>query len=60
MRVTGENPSVPPDVVETLLRHPDPSVRQGFAVSGVGPLLFCGGWAAVAARSSDGRPGPIG
>ncbi|MDM4721559.1 hypothetical protein QTQ03_18910 [Micromonospora sp. WMMA1363] len=25
----GENPSVPPDVVGTLLRHPAPSVRQG-------------------------------
>ncbi|PTA46616.1 hypothetical protein C8054_08985 [Micromonospora sp. RP3T] len=29
LRVMGGNPSVPPDVVETLLRHPDPSVRQG-------------------------------
>ncbi|MEU8207881.1 hypothetical protein AB0B85_01635 [Micromonospora sp. NPDC049044] len=29
LRVMGENPGVPPDVVETLLRHPDPSVRQG-------------------------------
>ncbi|MEU7575321.1 hypothetical protein [Micromonospora sp. NPDC049240] len=29
LRVMGKNPSVPPDVVETLLRHPDPSVRQG-------------------------------
>ncbi|MET8307144.1 hypothetical protein [Micromonospora sp. NPDC005173] len=29
LRVMGENPTVPPDVVETLLRHPDPSVRQG-------------------------------
>ncbi|QLQ40528.2 hypothetical protein [Micromonospora robiginosa] len=27
--VMGKNPSVPPDVVEALLRHPDPSVRQG-------------------------------
>ncbi|RZT78789.1 hypothetical protein EV382_1982 [Micromonospora violae] len=31
LRVVAENPSVPPDVVETLLRHPDPSVRQGVA-----------------------------
>ncbi|MEV7988346.1 hypothetical protein [Micromonospora sp. NPDC085948] len=31
LRVMAENPSVPPDVVETLLRHPDPSVRQGLA-----------------------------
>ncbi|MFC0029964.1 hypothetical protein ACFFMM_10560 [Micromonospora chaiyaphumensis] len=29
LRVMGENPSVPPDVVETLLRHPDPAVRLG-------------------------------
>ncbi|MEU0156576.1 hypothetical protein [Micromonospora fulviviridis] len=28
-RVMGENPTVPPDAVETLLRHPDPSVRRG-------------------------------
>ncbi|MFF0154531.1 hypothetical protein [Micromonospora sp. NPDC005203] len=31
LRVMAENPSVPPDVVEMLLRHPDPSVRQGVA-----------------------------
>ncbi|WP_433261927.1 hypothetical protein ACQPWR_21290 [Micromonospora vinacea] len=31
LRVLAENPSVPPDVVETLLRHPEPSVRQGVA-----------------------------
>ena len=29
MGVMGGNPTVPPDVVETLSRHPDPSVRQG-------------------------------
>lgn len=29
LQVMGKNPSVPPDVVETLVRHPDPSVRQG-------------------------------
>ncbi|MGC4782521.1 hypothetical protein ACLQ3A_12820 [Micromonospora zamorensis] len=29
LRVMATNPSVPPDVVETLLCHPDPSVRQG-------------------------------
>ncbi|SCL21456.1 hypothetical protein GA0074692_1180 [Micromonospora pallida] len=32
LQVMGRNPTVPPDVVETLLRHPDPSVRQ--AVTG--------------------------
>ncbi|GGO21882.1 hypothetical protein GCM10011576_40630 [Micromonospora parathelypteridis] len=31
LRVMAENPSVPPDVVETLLRNPDPSVRQAAA-----------------------------
>ncbi|MEU1587046.1 hypothetical protein [Micromonospora sp. NPDC005710] len=31
LRVMAENLSVPPDVVETLLRHPDPSVRQAVA-----------------------------
>lgn len=31
LNVMAKNPSVPPDVVETLLRHPDPSVRQGLA-----------------------------
>lgn len=31
LRVMGKNPSVPPDVVETLIRHPNPSVRQGVA-----------------------------
>jgi hypothetical protein len=29
--VMGTNPSVPADVVETLLRHPDPAVRQNVA-----------------------------
>jgi HEAT repeat protein len=29
LRVMGENPTIPPDVVDTLLRHPDPSVRRG-------------------------------
>lgn len=29
LRVMGGNPTVPPDVVEMLLRHPDASVRQG-------------------------------
>lgn len=31
LRAIGENSSVPPDVVETLLNHSDPSVRQGVA-----------------------------
>jgi hypothetical protein len=31
LHVMGKNPTVPPDVVETLLHHPDPSVRQGIA-----------------------------
>lgn len=29
--VMGTNPSIPADVVETLLRHPDPAVRQNVA-----------------------------
>lgn len=29
LQVMGGNPSIPPDVIEALLRHPDPAVRQG-------------------------------
>jgi hypothetical protein len=29
LEVLGGNPTVPPEVVETLVRHPDPAVRRG-------------------------------